>query len=128
MALGGRREGAGRKKGSLTKRTQAIAERAMATGEAPLEIMLANMRHFQQMALDAEAVLATLSSENLPGHPEKPEDQFKALLAEVKKTAGFRQMAHDCARDAAPFIHARLAAVEHTGKNGGPIAMFIVED
>lgn len=128
MAHGGIRQGSGRKKGALNKRTQAIAERAVATGDSPLEIMLANMRHFQQVALDAEAVLATMSSENLPGRPEKPEDQFKALLAEVKKAAGLRQMAHDCARDAAPFIHAKLAAVEHTGKNGGPIAMFIVED
>lgn len=100
----------------------------MATGQAPLEIMLENMRHFQQLAIDTEAVLATMTSADLPGHPEKPEDQFKALLVEVKKTLGFRQMAHDCARDAAPFIHARLAAVEHSGKNGGPIAMFIVED
>lgn len=121
MSHGGAREGAGRKTGALTKRTKEIAERALATGEAPLDIMLENMRHFQQVALDAEAVLATIQAESLPGQPVKPEEQFKALLAEVKKAAGFRQMAHDCARDAAPFIHPRLANVEHAGKGGGPI-------
>jgi hypothetical protein len=89
---------------------------------APLDVMLGNMRHFQQVAIDAEAVLAQMSAENLPGGPESAEDQFKALLAEVKKAAGFRQMAHDCARDAAPYIHPRLTSVAHTGPEGeGPV-------
>jgi hypothetical protein len=85
--------------------------------------MLDNMRHFQQVALDAEAVLEGLTAGEFTGKvtAETPEEQFKALLAQVKKTAGFRQMAQECARDAAPFMHARLAAIEHTGANGGPI-------
>src|SRR4051812_1400859 len=112
MAHGGKRSGAGRKQGALTTRTRLIAERAVADGCSPLDVMLTNMRHFQQVALDAEAVLATMTATDLPGRPEKPEDQFKALLAEVKKAAGFRQMAHDCARDASPYIHPRLSSVE----------------
>jgi hypothetical protein len=44
MARGGKREGAGRKVGSLTKRTQAIVEGAAASGETPLEFMLRLMR------------------------------------------------------------------------------------
>lgn len=44
MARGGRREGAGRKKGALTKRTREIAERAAAEGDTPLEYMLRVMR------------------------------------------------------------------------------------
>lgn len=44
MARGGRREGAGRKPGSLTKRTKEIAENAMAEGITPLEYMLKVMR------------------------------------------------------------------------------------
>lgn len=115
MPRGGKREGAGRKQGSLTLRTRQIAERAAAEGKTPLDVMLDNMRHFQQVALDAEAVLATMTASDLPGHPEKPEEQFKALLAEVKKAAGFRQMAHECARDASPYLHARLSAVQHSG-------------
>ncbi len=112
MAHGGKRQGAGRREGALTTKTRLIAERALAEGCTPLDVMLTNMRHFQQVALDAEAVLATMSATDLPGKPEKPEDQFKALLAEVKKAAGFRQMAHDCARDASPYIHPRLSSVE----------------
>lgn len=123
MAHGGKRIGAGRKQGSLQKRTRAIAEQAAAEGKSPLEVMLDNMRHFQQVALDAEATLAGLTVAEFTGKvtAETPEDQFKALLAQVKKTAGFRQLAQECARDAAPFIHAKLAAVTVSGDKDSPL-------
>ena len=114
MARGGSRPGAGRKTGSLTTKTRAVAERAMATGKTPLEIMIENMHHFQQVALDAEATLEGLTAEEFSGQIDpdaSPEDQFKYLLATVKKTAGLRQMAQDAARDAAPYVHPKLAAV-----------------
>jgi hypothetical protein len=44
MARGGKRPGAGRKPGSLTKKTRDIAEAAAAAGETPLEHMLKIMR------------------------------------------------------------------------------------
>jgi hypothetical protein len=44
VARGGKREGAGRKKGALTERTRKIAENATASGESPLEYMLRVMR------------------------------------------------------------------------------------
>lgn len=130
MARGGKREGAGRKQGALTKRTQEIAEQALASGKVPLEIMLDNMRHFQQVALDAEATFEGLTAEEFEGKSGEmtPEEQFKSLLAQVKKAAGLRQMAHDCARDAAPYMHARLQAVEVTGKDGGPVQVQITGD
>lgn len=122
MARGGKREGSGRKTGAVTKRTREIADKALADGISPLEVMLDNMRHFQKVALDAEAILAGLTAEEFSGERDlKPEEQFKLLLAEVKKAAGFRQMAQECARDAGAYMHPKLAAIEHTGANGGPI-------
>jgi hypothetical protein len=117
MARGGKREGAGRPQGAVTKRTREVAERALAEGKAPLEIMLDNMRHFQQVALDAEAMLENMTVSEFVGTvtEQTPEEQFKALLAQVKKAAGFRQMAQECARDAGAYVHPRLAAVQHTG-------------
>jgi hypothetical protein len=115
MAHGGKREGAGRKQGSLTERTREVAEKALAEGKAPLEVMLDNMRHFQQVALDAEAVLAGLTVEEIGGKDMSPEEQFKMLMAKAKNAAGFRQMAQECARDAAGYMHAKLTAVQHSG-------------
>lgn len=116
MASGGKRVGAGRKVGSLTKRTQAVARQAAAEGKTPLEVMLENMRHFHNVAKDAEAVLEGLTAEEFTGRSMSPEEQFKELLAKAKTAAGMRQMAQECARDAAPFIHARLSSVEHSGE------------
>jgi len=74
MARGGAREGAGRKPGSVTKRTREIAEAAL-EGLSPLDFMLGVMRDEKRAF----------------------EDRF------------------DAAKGAAPFIHARLAAVTVDG-------------
>ncbi len=88
---GGRRKGAGRKKGAATKRTQELVERATASGVTPLEFMLQVMR----------------------GEP--PEG---ATPSEIIAFVGLR---FEAAKAAAPYVHPRLAAVEHTGKDGGPL-------
>ncbi len=83
MALGGKREGAGRKPGTANLKTREIANKALQEGITPLEVMLAAMRK----AYDAE---------------------------DMKEAATF-------AKDAAPYVHPRLAAVEHAGPGGGPV-------
>src|ERR1700722_2360116 len=70
--------------------------------------MLDNMRHFADMAERAEAALAELSADKISEMP--PDEQFKYLLAEVKKAAGLREMAQACARDAASYVHPRLSS------------------
>lgn len=125
MPRGGKREGSGRKVGALTTRTRAVAEQAVAEGKAPLEVMLENMRHFRQVALDAEAVIESMNDEQLSTLGGNHEEQFKALLAKVKQAAGLRVMAQECARDAAPFIHARLSAVQHSGDEDKPIKLVV---
>lgn len=112
MGHGGKRDGAGRPAGSIAVRTRETAERALAEGKNPLEVMLDNMRHFQQVALDAEAVIESMTADEAEALGETPELRFKAMLAKVKQAAGLRQMAHECARDAAPFMHPRLSTVE----------------
>jgi hypothetical protein len=84
---GGKREGAGRKKGSLGKKTREIAERAVQEGITPLEVMLETMR-------DAWA-------------------------------AGERDKAISAAKDAAPYVHPKLAP---TDPNTGKTYKFILID
>ncbi|WP_051952573.1 hypothetical protein [Methylocapsa aurea] len=81
MARGGKRPGAGRRKGSTTTRTREIAERAFEEGVTPLEYMLSVMRD-----IGAQPAVRL-----------------------------------DAAKYCAPYVHPRLAAIEMTGRNGGPI-------
>jgi hypothetical protein len=88
MARGGKRQGAGRRKGHgpVTKARIAVAEKALAAGLNPLDYML-----------------ATLRDESRP-HAER----FAA------------------AKEAAPFVHPKLAAVEMSGNEDKPLVMQIL--
>lgn len=87
---GGVRKGAGRPKGSATRRTREIAERAAVEGITPLEYMLQVMRD----ASDHEDPRVQVARE---------------------------AMRFEAAKAAAPYMHPRLAAVEHTGRDGEPL-------
>jgi hypothetical protein len=93
---GGARKGAGRKPGSATKRTRAIADKAAAEGKTPLEVMLETMCAFMDQAKKVAK--------------SDPETGLKLMAA-----------ASNVAKDAAPYIHPRLQAIEHTCANGGPL-------
>jgi hypothetical protein len=67
----------------VTQKTREVADKALAQGVTPLEVMLEAMNTFREKG-------------------------------DLEKAAGF-------AKDAAPYMHAKLAAVEHSGPNGGPI-------
>ena len=49
---------------------------------------------------------------------------LNVLLSVMRKAYADKDLplALDAAKAAAPFCHPRLAAIEHTGKDGGPIA------
>lgn len=86
---GGKREGAGRKRGSVTQATvyrQEMLAKAASEGLSPLEFMLGVLRN------DAASF----------------DDRFEAAKA------------------AAPYVHPRLAAVEHSGNQDKPVAYSIV--
>jgi len=91
---GGKRSGAGRKKGSINKVTakrKQVAAAALDSGITPLDYMLGVMR--------------------------KPIPDDADLGVQVAMI-GLR---FEAAKAAAPYVHPRLAAIEHTGKDGGPM-------
>lgn len=88
MARGGRREGAGRKAGSVTKLSREVAGKALEGGESPAEYMLRVMRD-----------------------PKVDHDRRDKMAVAV-----------------APYVHPKLANVEHAGKDGGPIQVNITGD
>lgn len=97
---GGARKGAGRKPGSATKRTREIADRAAAQGITPLEVMLRAMTALVDQA-DALA-----------------ESDVAQLNGRAADRLGLLVSAAEVAKNAAPYMHPRLAAIEHTGKDG----------
>ena len=119
MPRGGARVGAGKKKGSINKATRALREQIAATGLTPMEVMLSNMQRAYEEAHKSEA---DITSEAVKGceHDE--------ILARVKRAVGYRQIAQNCAKDAAPYAHPRLATIEHGGPDGGPIMVGQVTD
>lgn len=116
MARGGKREGAGRTKGAVTVRTRKIAMQAAAEGITPVEVMLDNMRFYHQaagVALDrllGGASPAEIINEHDPKSldPENPPNTVEA----VKLILDLRQRAGEAAKDAAPYMHARISPIE----------------
>lgn len=91
MARGGVRPGSGRKPGGQNRKTRERADLLAAEGITPLEYMMQIMR--------------TEPSEML-----SPAERASAT-----------SLRFEAARSAAPYMHPRLAAIEHTGRDGGPI-------
>ena len=100
---GGKRPGAGRKTGSLTKRTRQIAEAVATQGITPLEVMMKVMHRLYEEA----------------GNVQEEELGDKALANEAR--IKLLNMAATVGRHAAPYVHPRLSAIEHTGKDGAPL-------
>ena len=100
---GGKRPGAGRKTGSLTKRTRQIAEAVATQGITPLEVMMKVMHQLYEEASNVQE--------------EELGDKALANEARIK----LLNMAATVGRHAAPYVHPRLSAIEHTGKDGTPL-------
>ena len=111
---GGARPGAGRKEGSLTKRTREIAEVAAAQGITPLEVMMSTM-----MELYKEAGNCSRDHHDHGDKANEHDDGHTAMITENR--IKLLSMAATIARHAAPYMHPRLSAIEHTGKDGAPL-------
>jgi hypothetical protein len=99
----GRKTG-GRKRGTPNKhtlRTMAVADEALASGRSPLKIMIENMRFADE---NADKLLADILARRKPGQ----EADVAKQLGLLKTMLDFRQMAHNAAKDAAPYCHHRL--------------------
>src|SRR5262249_37534168 len=95
----GERRG-GRTKGTPNKASARRQAEVAASGATPLDALLRKMRFH----------LSIFESEITKGE----EADGKTLSLAMDKAA-------EAARDAAPYVHPRLAAVQHTGADNGPI-------
>src|ERR1700719_4323834 len=113
MALG--KKTGGRQKGTRNKATQELQAKVAATGMTPHEIMIDNMRHAYAKALECETAIGPAMIEGVDA-----DNVFQTVLKAVRQAVRYRQIAQECAKDAAPYSHPRLAAVEHSGSVDQP--------
>jgi hypothetical protein len=106
VARGGARPGSGRKPGEANKRSQEIAAKAQANGITPLEVMLRAMREHVELAdaLRDQAIEAEAAVLIGDVDADMPMKLRRAALGAIGD-------ASTLAKDAAPYMHARLAQV-----------------
>lgn len=97
---GGARPGAGRPKSALMIRTAALAAQYMEEGVTPLDILMGDMRFYHG--------LATTELQKIQGVQFLTEEQERIF----KAAHAYKSTAREYARDAAPYIHPKLASVE----------------
>lgn len=90
-----RKKTGGRKAGVPNKRTQEFQAKVAASGLSPLDFMLEIL------------------------HSKPPRG------ANVEQKLAHQQQRFEAAKAAAPYVHAKLASVEHSGKGGGPLTVNI---
>lgn len=93
----------------VSARRLAVVEAALADGRSPLHVMLANMSYFQEKAERQHNLLSALTKEE----QARPENR-----AELKASEENRVTASTLAKEAAPYIHPRLAAIDVSGAEG----------
>lgn len=109
--FGGAQPNAGRKPGSLNKKTimlRNVAKNALKRGETPLDVMLANMRYHHSKAEE----LLTKVLEDCKGGKKLNPKHIEMLY----KLNAFRSESQKAAADAAPYVHAKYATITMKGE------------
>lgn len=97
--FGGKQPGAGRPKGSLSTKTQELIAKCTAEGITPIEVFLNDMRYFYNLG------------ENKMRLAEQ-EENGKKQAKHFRVALELKGIARDCARDAAPYMHPKLASLQ----------------
>ena len=115
--LGGRKKGTKNKKvAERLLRAENAVEIARQKGLLPIEVMLDNMIHWHGKAGEILQRLLDLEV--------KPPSGFN----EIKEMNEFRRGAQDAAREAAPYVHPKLAPINgETGETEKMTVQFIIE-
>lgn len=113
MPKGGKRLGAGRKKGVPNKMSLAKREKISTTGKDPLDVMIEAMRFHHDYATYLQARYLE----------EKAADPNTRPTVDERSISDAYKMAAGIAKEAAPYVHPRLAAatqeVDAKDESGG---------
>ncbi|MEL6758108.1 MAG: hypothetical protein AAFP81_16880 [Pseudomonadota bacterium] len=126
---GGKREGAGRKPGSLNKRTIELQERAAEMGVCPAEAMLHNIKWAQDQLTAMENTTLAALVESLDFSDNATADRLAEVAKNFPLIKELREIIHKNAKDVSPYLLSKLATVhlEGTGDNGEVIFKTVYE-
>lgn len=96
---GGAYPGAGRPKGAITRKAQELLSKAALEGISPLEVLLNDMRFFY-----------TLGENKMRQAETEPAGKKQATA--FRSACSLKEISRGCARDAAPYIHPKLASLQ----------------
>jgi hypothetical protein len=84
---------------------RAAHDKAFVPGKTPLDVMLRNMRYYDDKA---EKAMRWVESRMEDSKTKAPE-----VLALLQEMSEYRMKAQKCACEAAPFVHPKLANIQH---------------
>lgn len=113
---GGRKPGdGGRSPAPSTAISKVRAHAIIASGNAPLDVMLRNMHFWDDQVIDLQAkfetMVASLQSRFESGE-ELDANEIKQANSLMKNLMAARVNSQSCAVDAAPYVHPRLAQIQ----------------
>lgn len=96
---GGAKPGAGRPRGAVNKKSTELQLHALENGISPMEVLLEDMRYFYNLANE---YLAPIRGKEFA---EENNDISKRVF-------GLKEIARNCAKDVAPYVHPKLASID----------------
>ena len=104
--------GGGRKPNAINKLTRVRAHELVATGNAPLDLMLKNMKFYEKLSDDLKVRLFAVLDKMMAAPQIDPAD-IRAMQELTNNHFIARDKSQGCAVDAAPYVHPRLASITH---------------
>lgn len=112
---GGARAGSGRKPGLASEKKYGTVLEAMSRPEmeglTPIIVMTDNMKYYHDRAADFDKKLAEVADSMTVEQIAQGGEKVMTVLKLISKIGEFRLKAQECAVDAAPYVHPRLAAM-----------------
>lgn len=86
----------------------------------PLDILTSHMEFYRERAAVMQITADGIDIEALPKTGAKRDKALKAKADAERAAQSYRNKAEVCAKEAAPFMHAKIQAVSITAKGRGP--------
>jgi hypothetical protein len=103
----------GRPKGEANRLTRRLANEIARSGHSPIDVMLKNMWFWAEQAEETAEKVKALA--DLETDPDARAEAYRLL----GRFLSFREKSQECAVDAAPYCHPKLASIDFNPNDDG---------